>query len=434
MLVAWLFLALSVMAGILILNAFRPTRRSKVLFVPSFFASWLTIELSWLHLITEVVGVAIFVNLDVLEHPTGWIALAICAVNFVGLVILVVRSRKTTALALAALGEVDDAPVEVDKGRIRKIRNLTYRRVAGREMKLDVTLPRADAAPRQLRPAVLQVHGGAWIIGDKREQGLPLLKYLAERGWVGFNANYRLSPGATWPDHLVDIKYALAWIREHAEEYHVDPNFIVITGGSAGGHIAAMMALTANDPELQPGIEDADTSVQVAVPLYGVYDFTNRQNVMPPEFLPWILEPMVVKEFFAERPEAFAAASPLDHVSADAPPFLIIHGDNDTLAPVQDARLMAKLLGETSESAVHYLELHGAQHAFDIFSSQRSRRTIVAIHRYLTAIHAQYAAGVPISDIEPPDAATPDAAVHVESADDVGDVDTPVEGPGERVS
>ncbi len=432
MIAAWLFLALSVVAGIFILNAFRPSRRSKVLFVPSFFASWLTIELAWVHVITEIIGVAVFVQLGVLDHPTGWIGLVVCAVNLIGLVVLVFRSRATTALALAALGEVDDSPVQVDKARVHKVRDLTYRRVAGREMKLDVTLPSDPAPDGVRRPAVLQIHGGAWIIGDKREQGLPLLKYLSMRGWVGFNANYRLSPGATWPDHLVDIKYALAWIREHADDYDVDPNFVVVTGGSAGGHLTAMMALTANDPELQPGIEDADTSVQVAVPLYGVYDFTDRQGVMPPEFLPWVLEPLVVKEFFVDHPEAFAAASPLDHVRADAPPFFIIHGDNDTLAPVQDARLLAKMLGETSESSVHYLELRGAQHAFDVFSSQRTRRLVVAIHRYLSAVHNQYLAGVDVADVEPPDSALPGAAVHVESEDDV-EGDTTIDASGERV-
>ena len=87
---------------------------------------------------------------------------------------------------------------------------------------------------------MLQIHGGGWVIGDKREQGIPLLNHLAADGWVGFNVNYRLSPRAKFPDHLVDCKRALAWIREHADEYGVDPDFIVVTGGSAGGHLSAL--------------------------------------------------------------------------------------------------------------------------------------------------------------------------------------------------
>ncbi len=103
-----------------------------------------------------------------------------------------------------------------------------------------------------------------------------MLSHLAANGWVCFNLNYRLSPGATFPDHLVDLKAGLAWIREHADQWGIDPNFIAVTGGSAGGHLAALMGLTANDPEYQPGFEDADTSLQAAVPIYGVYDFTSR--------------------------------------------------------------------------------------------------------------------------------------------------------------
>ena len=138
--------------------------------------------------------------------------------------------------------------------------------------------------PGRNRPAIMQIHGGAWIIGDKREQGWPLIGHLAANGWVCFNVNYRLSPAATWPEHLIDLKYALKWIREHADEYGIDPSFVAVTGGSAGGHLTAMMGLTANDPEYQPGFEEADTSLQAAVPVYGVYDFTNRLGTMQERF------------------------------------------------------------------------------------------------------------------------------------------------------
>src|SRR4029079_17606511 len=99
------------------------------------------------------------------------------------------------------------------------------------------------------------------IVGTRRNKGTPLLTHLAANGWVGFNVNYRLSPLATWPDHAVDVKEAIAWVREHAAEYGVDPSFVAITGGSAGGHISAFVALTADDRSLQPGFEDADVSV-----------------------------------------------------------------------------------------------------------------------------------------------------------------------------
>jgi acetyl esterase/lipase len=163
-----------------------------------------------------------------------------------------------------------------------------------------------------------------------------------------------------------------------------------------------MMALTANDPIYQPGFEGADTSVQAAVPYYGVYDFTNRNATMTPEFIEWVLQPLVVKAFIEDEPEKFRAASPLDQIHADAPPFLVVHGDRDTLAPVEDARLFVDRLHDTSHSEVFYVELHGAQHAFDVFSSPRSRRMVKATERFLFAVHDAYLHR-PESALAPPD-------------------------------
>jgi acetyl esterase/lipase len=266
---------------------------------------------------------------------------------------------------------------------VKVVKDIEFARVAGRSLKLDVYMPRTSG---ELRPSILQIHGGGWVIGDKREQGIPLLGHLVAAGWVGFNANYRLSPGATFPDHLVDLKRALAWIREHAAEYGADPDFVCVTGGSAGGHLTALMALTANDPRYQPGFEDVDTTVKAAVPFYGVYDFTNRNGTWDPRTWPLFLEPWVVKAFLAEEPERFAEASPIDQVSPDAPPFLVIHGDRDTLAPVEDARTFVEGLRVVSHQPVLYAELHGSQHAFDLFPSIRSVHVIEAVERFVRAV------------------------------------------------
>ena len=121
---------------------------------------------------------------------------------------------------------------------------------------------------------MVYIHGGAWVIGDKREQGKPMMYELVARGWVCVAINYRLSPKATWPDHIVDAKRAVAWVKEHIGEYGGDPSFVAVSGGSAGGHLCALLALSAGDPAFQPGFEDADTSVQACVPFYGVMDLT----------------------------------------------------------------------------------------------------------------------------------------------------------------
>ena len=159
---------------------------------------------------------------------------------------------------------------------------------------------------------MVYIHGGAWIIGDKREQGKPMMYELVARGWVCVAINYRLSPKATWPDHIVDAKRAVAWVKEHIAEYGGDPSFVAVSGGSAGGHLCALLALSAGDPAYQPGFEDADTSVQACVPFYGVMDMTgdpDGSGLYGPGLLK-MLEKSVMKTTMAEHPEVFRSASP----------------------------------------------------------------------------------------------------------------------------
>jgi acetyl esterase/lipase len=239
-------------------------------------------------------------------------------------------------------------------------------------------------------PVLLQVPGGAWMIGSKRQQAYPLMSHLAELGWVCVAINYRLSPRSTWPDQIVDVKQALAWTKQHIGEYGGDPDWIAITGGSAGGHLSALAALTANDPQFQPGFEDVDTSVRAAVPFYGVYDFTHSDAVHP------LMAPTLAKYVFKlRRPhieEAFRNASPITHVSVDAPPFFVLHGRNDSLIPVEQARAFTARLREVSCQPVAYAELPFAQHAFDIFGSARATHAAVAVEQFLAEIYERTAA------------------------------------------
>ena len=235
-------------------------------------------------------------------------------------------------------------------------------------------------------PVLLQVPGGAWMVGGKRQQGYPLMSHMAELGWVCVAINYRLSPRSTWPDQIVDVKRAIAWTKEHIAEYGGDPDWIAITGGSAGGHLSALAALTANHPHFQPDFEEADTSVRAAVPFYGVYDFTATDNSLHP-----LMMPMLAKRVFklrrSESAEAFRTASPITHISADAPPFFVLHGRNDSLIPVQQARAFTSRLREVSRQPVAYAELPFAQHAFDIFGSARAAHAAVAVEQFLAEIY-----------------------------------------------
>lgn len=242
-------------------------------------------------------------------------------------------------------------------------------------------------------PMVLQIPGGAWVMGSKRGQGYPLMNHLAERGWICASMSYRLAPRHPWPAHVVDVKLAVAWLKAHAHEIGGDPDFLVVTGGSAGGHLAALTALSSNDPRFQPGFEDADTCVQASVPLYGRYDWLSREGEGRREFMHF-LERVVVQDDADRHPEVFKVASPLHRVTSDAPPFFVLHGRNDTIIPVEQARAFVTALTSVSRNSVAYAELPGAQHAFDILLSRRAQDVCDAVSGFLGVVLGEHRARV----------------------------------------
>jgi acetyl esterase/lipase len=244
-------------------------------------------------------------------------------------------------------------------------------------------LPRDGKAP-----VLLQVPGGAWAIGIRRPQAYPLLSHLADRGWICVSIDYRVSPRHTWPDHIVDVKRALVWIKEHIAEYGGDPDFIAIAGGSAGGHLCSLAALTPDDPQYQPGFEDADTSVVAAVPIYGRYDWFTTRGSGRKEFIAF-LQKFVVKKPFGEHKQVYVDASPIKRLRPDAPPFFILHGEDDSIIPVPEGREFAEAMRNTSTSVVAYAEIPHAQHAFDFYyGSPRGHYTAQAVEEFLSWVHA----------------------------------------------
>ncbi len=383
-------------------NAIRPLPGFRA-GVPSFFAGWITGEMAphWLAVTTA----------DAATHLTAKrrdpVGLAIAGAAAVGLGYLISQARRDQQTAEAALtealgadyGEQLDAlptPAEVRTSwrslvnpfrtfrkppvPIRVERNIAFGE-AGRRNYLDIYQPEE---PVENAPVLLQVHGGAWILGQKEEQGIPLMQHLAAQGWVCVAINYRLSPRDPWPAQAVDVKKAIHWIRQHISAYGGDPGYIAITGGSAGGHLTALTALTPNTPEWQPGFEDADTSVQLAIPHYGVYDMAGSTGTKPATQLrDLFLADWVMKTKWRDHPEVFEDASPILRITPDAPDFFVIHGAHDSLVPVDQARQFVARLREVSKRTVVYAELPGAQHAFDIFPSIRSAHVVRAIDRYL---------------------------------------------------
>jgi acetyl esterase/lipase len=184
------------------------------------------------------------------------------------------------------------------------------------------------------------------------------------------------------------VKRAFAWIRAHIAEYGGDPAFVCVTGGSAGGHLTALTALSANDPRFQPGFEHVDTSVAAAVPFYGVYDFLDRKQLRGSQSMIPLLSKQVFKTTPDQDPELWDAMSPVTRVSESAPPFLVIQGTHDTLVFVEEAREFVRALREKSRAPVAYLEMVGAQHAFDVFHSPRSAHAVQAAAAFLEKVRA----------------------------------------------
>jgi acetyl esterase/lipase len=215
------------------------------------------------------------------------------------------------------------------------------------------------------------------------------MSHLVERGWICVSMNYRLSPRSTWPDQILDVKRAVAWVKQHIADYGGDPEFVAITGGSAGGHLTALHALTAPDRRWQPGFENVDTTVAAAVPFYGVYDWTNRDGTGSGDLIP-LLEKQVVKAPLSAAGRVFDEASPMTHLRRDAPPFFVLHGTHDTLVPVTQARSFVRQLRDVSAAPVAYAEFPGAQHAFDIFASTRAHASAEAVERFLGVVYGDY--------------------------------------------
>jgi acetyl esterase/lipase len=176
-------------------------------------------------------------------------------------------------------------------------------------------------------------------------------------------------------------------VKEHIAEYGGDPDFIAVSGGSAGGHLSSMVALTPGDPAFQPGFEDVPTGVDACVPFYGVYDMTaGRGTSAYDKGLMILLERRVFKRRYDDDPQVFRDASPLCRVNPDAPPFFVVHGTHDTLVPVAEARRFVEALRGVSEAPVLYAELPYTQHAFDVLPSVRSAHAVAAVVRFLEGV------------------------------------------------
>jgi acetyl esterase/lipase len=360
------------------INALRGPVTPGTRFPPLWLPGMIVSELAGTIFLSRLLVTAGFTALGVLSVPAGVAAFGVLVMAQTALIPQFLRTGRARRQAIGPLPRVSGW-----KGRVLgrpsvpdDIELLTSIPYHG-DLTLDLYRAREWS---HTAPVLVYMHGGSWRGGDPHTAGRAMFHALARSGWAVATIRYPLSPEATFPDHLIGVKRALAWIRSEGHVLGLDPDRIAIGGGSAGGHLASLAALTANRPELQPGFEDADTSVKGCIPMYAIFDFLNRNGAR----WDWPLIPRdVMKSRPDEDPARYALASPLDQVGPHAPPFFVIHGGNDSLVPPREAHIFVRALRDVSTQPVEYLEVIGGQHAFDAFASLRSRAVTTRILAFL---------------------------------------------------
>ncbi|MGI9601573.1 MAG: alpha/beta hydrolase fold domain-containing protein [Acidimicrobiales bacterium] len=405
-----LYLLLACWGALATLLALFRVRWLPQLSFPILMVAWPTSEWPLFHIGWQVLATVGFAFAGAFDNTVGLVGLAISLVSWVGL-IQVYRIGRRARPTMAGAFEQELGPrylEELEPDRRESLRDepdggwsrlplhfdragivIDHDRSYGDDPKrhlLDIYRP-AQTGDRA--PVIVQIHGGAWVTGHKQQQGQPLLHRMARQGYVGVAINYRLGPKARFPDPIVDVKRAIAWVKEHITEYGGDPDTVFLTGGSAGGHLASLAALTAGVADFQPGFADADTTVVGCMPFYGPADMCDRYGIrgrfaaMEP-----FLKRMVMPGPRDVDPGLWDQVSPISHVRADAPPFFIIQGENDVLVYREETRRFADELRRVSQQSVVYWEVPGAQHAFDTFNSARSSVAVDGVETFVAHVLA----------------------------------------------
>lgn len=301
---------------------------------------------------------------------------------------------------------------------VHKVRTVTYAHVGKtktEELLMDVYKHRKAPADA---PIFVYVHGGGWVIGDRRIPPFAFVNQVASLGWVVCVIDYRLSPKVSFPTHLIDCKRAIAYLRQNARlEFDANPEFIVVGGESAGGHLASLVALTSEDKSFQPGFEEIDTSVRGCVDNYGVHDFKDRFGIWynrdKTDGVIRYLEFLVMQKKLKDSDEDFERASPVAYLdgdlaarrSAPIPPFFVCHGTHDNTVPFTESRLFFEHLqvyreqlspSQRSHADAQYggvkdvfVKVPFASHMFNFFVSPRALAFGDAVCAFLDNLHQQ---------------------------------------------
>lgn len=246
----------------------------------------------------------------------------------------------------------------------REVTDVTFL-APDRAEKLDLYLPTSSAAGK-LSPAVVWIHGGGWTGGTKTEaRGKAICRTLANAGYVAVSIDYKLGPGS-WPLDLLDCKNAVRFLRAHAAEYRLDPDRIAVAGGSAGGHLALMVGLTAQKKLFEPDAPypEVSSAVRCIIDMYGPTNLRTRPQDKTPMRTLMTGPSRAAFGAASDNAGVWRMASPVHHVTTDSPPVLILHGRADSTVDYQQSDEMAAAL-KAGGVAHEYLLLDNVGHSFD---------------------------------------------------------------------
>lgn len=254
----------------------------------------------------------------------------------------VIGSRKGLYWGLLIVSAVVQAstqsggqPLPKEPGLIDLQENICYAKVDGQDLLLDLYRPKDAGEPL---PLIVWIHGGGWQGGDKKH--FPI-RGLVQDGFAVASINYRLTGTAIFPAQIHDCKGAIRFLRAHAGRFGIDPNSVGVAGDSAGGHLAALVGTSGGVRNLEGqigGNTAYSSAVQAVCDWYGPTDFMIFAD--PDQFDPQrhpVVEALLGGPVDQRKPLA-RSASPITYVDRKDPPFLIMHGDKDTVVPVQQSR------------------------------------------------------------------------------------------------
>ncbi len=282
-------------------------------------------------------------------------------------------------LIVMTLFQCNFAQEKDDKGQIERnvYRDLEFAQIQEKPLFLDLYIPSAVDP----LPLVIWIHGGAWRGGNKNVT--PAVPLLVDHGFAVASISYRFSGDAVFPAQLYDCKAAVRWLRARSKKYHLDPDRFGVWGASAGGHLAALLGTTGDVKSLEGkvGHQRGSSRVQAVCDWYGPTDFLQMDaHALPGS--PFAHndadspESQLIGGPIQENPEKVKNANPVTYVSADDPPFLVVHGTLDPLVPLHQSELLHMALRDAGVKST-LIKLEAAGHGGEDFQSEEIQQTIV---------------------------------------------------------